>query len=90
LIPATGHQPPATSFVLTRQLANLLTRQLAAFAGLRLIFIFCQEARPKTKVMTHENNELPRQNTQRNLAHFDAPFGILNIEWKKRKSLAAR
>jgi hypothetical protein len=50
------------------------------FRPLRLIFIFCQEAILKTKVMTPDNTPLTRQNTERNLACFDAPFGILKIE----------
>jgi hypothetical protein len=36
--------------------------------------------------MTQQNNGLPRQNTSRNLAHFDAPFGILNIGGKREKA----
>jgi hypothetical protein len=37
-------------------------------------------------VMTQQNKELPRQNTQRNLACFNAPFGILNIGGKREKA----
>jgi hypothetical protein len=36
--------------------------------------------------MTQQNNGLPRQNTSRNLAHFDALFGILNIGGKREKA----
>jgi hypothetical protein len=75
--------------LLTRRHANSLTCQLAdslLFSPFRLIFIFCQEASPKTKVMTVDFTRLPRQNTSRNLAHFDAPFGILNIGGKREKA----
>jgi hypothetical protein len=36
--------------------------------------------------MTQQNNGLPRQNTPRNLAHFNGPFGILNIGGKREKA----
>jgi hypothetical protein len=47
--------------------------------GFRHLFIFCQEASPKTKVMSPENKRLARQITPKYLAQLDAEFGILNI-----------
>jgi hypothetical protein len=40
----------------------------------------CQEVSQKSKVMTPDLSGLTRQNTQTNLAAFQAQFGILNLE----------
>src|SRR5580658_10086853 len=48
----------------------------------------CQEAHPKTKVMTIDGSPLTRQTTQRILASFAAGLDILIIEGKKQKRLS--
>ena len=44
----------------------------------------CQEASLQTEVMTHDSKGLPNQNTQRILAWFPPPSGILIIGVKKK------
>jgi hypothetical protein len=48
----------------------------------------CQEARPKTEVMTPHSTPLPPQYPQRILAVFSTGLGILIIEGKKQKRLS--
>jgi hypothetical protein len=50
----------------------------------------CQEASRKSKVMSPHSKRLPNQNLQTNLASFQTQTAILNLEWKKEKSLANR
>jgi hypothetical protein len=53
----------------------------------RRLVTICQEASPRTKVMSEENTRLPRQTSAGKLEGFAARPDLLDLEWKKGKSL---